>query len=192
MVESDIQWVLLKGKSLAKADNPTLKFDTPRHLHCCDFDDHKISDNKLNNIACWLRVTMESHNKIGLVRFLGYPYTCHCFQIIDSSCEHSKGSLLILSRKNISREKSYKYAKKIYLEANLPEKSNSIELKPKTKKVVGLTALGLTTREISELLNITNRGVDYHLEIAKSKLNAKNRPELILKAFKLGQLAKII
>lgn len=58
-------------------------------------------------------------------------------------------------------------------------------LKPKTLKVVELTCYGLSSKEISELLHLTERGVHYHLDQAKEILKAKNKAELVSKAHKL-------
>ncbi|WP_028114999.1 helix-turn-helix transcriptional regulator [Ferrimonas kyonanensis] len=52
-------------------------------------------------------------------------------------------------------------------------------IKKKALSVLRLTALGLNSREISEMLNITTRGVDYHIEKAKSQLGAANKAELV-------------
>ncbi|TKB50959.1 LuxR C-terminal-related transcriptional regulator [Ferrimonas aestuarii] len=52
----------------------------------------------------------------------------------------------------------------------------------RTKTVVRLTALGFTTTEIANALFLSNRGVDYHLDLAKKHLGASNRSALIFLA----------
>lgn len=55
-------------------------------------------------------------------------------------------------------------------------------IKPKTQKVIELTAMGFNVSQISSLLHLTERGVSYHLDLAKEALGAKNKMELIYKA----------
>ncbi|WP_417348510.1 LuxR C-terminal-related transcriptional regulator [Ferrimonas sp.] len=62
-------------------------------------------------------------------------------------------------------------------------------LTPRTKTIVKLTALGFTTTEIANALFLSNRGVDYHLDLAKKTLGASNRSALIFLAMQQDWLA---
>ncbi|AZG73286.1 hypothetical protein EGC82_11235 [Shewanella livingstonensis] len=60
--------------------------------------------------------------------------------------------------------------------------SHNGTIKPKTHKVIELTAMGFNVSEISNILHLTERGVSYHIDLAKEVLDAKNKAELIYKA----------
>lgn len=68
---------------------------------------------------------------------------------------------------------------------NLSEMQEST-IDHKTQVVVSLTALGLNTKEISKLLYLTSRGVEYHIEKAKRRLGANNKANLVFKANQYG------
>ncbi|WP_028115002.1 helix-turn-helix transcriptional regulator [Ferrimonas kyonanensis] len=59
-------------------------------------------------------------------------------------------------------------------------------MKNKTINILKLTALGLTSAEIAKEMFLSSRGVDYHLEIAKEILGAKNKANLIYLATNQG------
>ncbi|RTR31690.1 hypothetical protein EKG39_13330 [Shewanella atlantica] len=63
------------------------------------------------------------------------------------------------------------------------------ELNDRTKTIVKLTALGFTTKEIANALFLSNRGVDYHLDIAKKTLGASNRSVLVFLAMQQSWFA---
>ncbi|QIZ76254.1 helix-turn-helix transcriptional regulator [Ferrimonas lipolytica] len=64
---------------------------------------------------------------------------------------------------------------------NLPS-----EHKDKTKSIVLLTAMGFNSQEISNAINMTTRGVDYHIETAKRLLGASTKANLVFKASQQG------
>lgn len=70
-----------------------------------------------------------------------------------------------------------------YFTRKYPQHVNPIILKGtidnKAVSVLELTAIGLNSREISEILSISARGVDYHIEKTKSLLGASNKAELV-------------
>ncbi|BDY05315.1 helix-turn-helix transcriptional regulator [Ferrimonas sp. YFM] len=70
-----------------------------------------------------------------------------------------------------------------YFSSKYPDRTNPHLLngffKRKTIQVLKLTAQGLSSKEISEHLYITPRGVNYHVDRAKEKLGATNKAELI-------------
>ncbi|SDI35497.1 regulatory protein, luxR family [Ferrimonas sediminum] len=59
----------------------------------------------------------------------------------------------------------------------------------RTMTIVKLTALGFTTTEIANALFLSNRGVDYHLDLAKKNLGATNKSALVFLAMQHGWLA---
>ncbi|AZG73289.1 helix-turn-helix transcriptional regulator [Shewanella livingstonensis] len=73
------------------------------------------------------------------------------------------------------------YMSRKYSNLTSPSQYNGT-IKPKTRKVIELTAMGFHVSEISNMLHLTERGVSYHLDLAKEVLVAKNKMELIYKA----------
>ncbi|WP_028108402.1 helix-turn-helix transcriptional regulator [Ferrimonas futtsuensis] len=63
---------------------------------------------------------------------------------------------------------------------------NTGKVSDRTKQIIRMTGFGLNSAEIGEILHLTTRGVDYHLSIAKEKLKATNKPNLVLTARNLG------
>ncbi|WP_169629302.1 helix-turn-helix transcriptional regulator [Ferrimonas kyonanensis] len=61
-----------------------------------------------------------------------------------------------------------------------------LKLKSKTREIIKLTAMGLRAQEIADALNLSSRGVDYHLDIAKKNFGAANKANLIFLATKAG------
>ncbi|WP_299803177.1 hypothetical protein [uncultured Shewanella sp.] len=59
---------------------------------------------------------------------------------------------------------------------------NNKGINSKTQAIIKLTALGMSSKDIAKLIGLSTRGVQYHLEIAKNILGAKNNPNLILEA----------
>lgn len=51
-----------------------------------------------------------------------------------------------------------------------------------------MIALGLERKEISELFNLTRRGIDYHVDVAKEVLGATNKSSMVFLAIKQGWL----
>ncbi|RTR33586.1 helix-turn-helix transcriptional regulator [Shewanella atlantica] len=62
------------------------------------------------------------------------------------------------------------------------------KIKQKTKDIVKMIALGLERQEISELFNLTRRGIDYHIDVAKEVLGATNKSSMVFLAIKQGWL----
>lgn len=56
--------------------------------------------------------------------------------------------------------------------------------------IIQMLAQGASTDEIGQSLNLTKRGIDYHVEVLKEKFNAKNRAQLVSRAHDLGLFIK--
>ncbi|HET9113134.1 MAG TPA: helix-turn-helix transcriptional regulator, partial [Burkholderiales bacterium] len=68
----------------------------------------------------------------------------------------------------------------------LPE--TEVQLSSREVEVLQWTGDGKTSGEISELLNISERTVNFHIGNAISKLNAANKAAAVIKAAMLGML----
>lgn len=64
-------------------------------------------------------------------------------------------------------------------------------LSSRENQILSLVAHGQTTAEISKILGITTKGVEFHLSSCKKKLNVKNRTHAVTKAVLMGILSSI-
>ena len=64
----------------------------------------------------------------------------------------------------------------------------SIELSPREAEVLRWTAEGKTSSEVSRILNISERTVNFHVNNALAKLGAANKTAAVIKASVLGLL----
>lgn len=53
------------------------------------------------------------------------------------------------------------------------------KIKKKTREVIELAASGLNSKDIADILHLSERGVIYHIERGRELLNAKNKTDLI-------------
>jgi len=53
-------------------------------------------------------------------------------------------------------------------------------------KILMLLADGLDTEQIAHTMSLTRRGIDYHVDVMKELMQAKNRTHLVSKAFREG------
>jgi LuxR family quorum sensing-dependent transcriptional regulator len=65
-----------------------------------------------------------------------------------------------------------------------PQKSRKPLLSPREREVLRWTALGKTSWEIGEILNISERTVNAHIQSAACKMNAVNRVALVVSALR--------
>ncbi|GLO63507.1 hypothetical protein MACH09_40150 [Vibrio sp. MACH09] len=120
---------------------------------------------------------------------------------LDSYCVCEKSDafqgLFLVSSKSIKQQKLYSITSKLYTSSNYkvvhyfltrqyPRLTNPIfyngQLKDRTARILDLTASGKSSEEITQEIHISKNGVNYHLDKAKSLLNAKNKVELIFNA----------
>ncbi|PJF38892.1 MAG: hypothetical protein CUN54_09875 [Phototrophicales bacterium] len=60
------------------------------------------------------------------------------------------------------------------------------QLSPREVQCLVMIADGLSAREAAKRLSITSRTVERHLDVARYKLNARNRTHLVAIAFREG------
>jgi DNA-binding CsgD family transcriptional regulator len=82
-------------------------------------------------------------------------------------------------------------ARRVLLKTSLTGGSSRRQsiLSPREIEVLEWTAKGKSTGEISSLLSISNKSVEFHIEGAKRKLQVFNRTHAVAKAITLGLLA---
>lgn len=68
----------------------------------------------------------------------------------------------------------------------LPE--TSVQLSSREVEVLQWTGDGKTSAEVSEILNISERTVNFHIGNAMTKLNAANKTAAVVRAAILGML----
>ncbi len=82
-------------------------------------------------------------------------------------------------------------ARRVLLKTSLAGGSSRRQaiLSPREREVLEWTAKGKSSSEISSILAISNKGVDFHIEGAKRKLQVFNRTHAVAKAITLGLLS---
>lgn len=63
------------------------------------------------------------------------------------------------------------------------------DLSERERRVVELTATGLTAAEVAEMLEISQRTVHAHLQNSSEKLNATNKTHTVVEAIRYGQIS---
>ena len=63
------------------------------------------------------------------------------------------------------------------------------ELSGRERKVVELSATGMTASEIAQILAISQRTVHAHLQNASDKLRALNKTHTVVEALRYGQIS---
>ncbi|WP_169308297.1 helix-turn-helix transcriptional regulator [Ferrimonas aestuarii] len=173
-------WILLKSNAFRFDSAVVGASISESELVKYGFVDYWTSDDSMKGIASLMVVSrLGSHSRAMQSMWLRQgAVNRRCFEVIEGS--QVVGGLIMIGAPNCltSGEKIGRYLNGHGTALN---KQNS-----KTKIIVNLTALGLSTGEISSLLNLTRRGVDYHLDKAKLKLGASNKANLVFKASQCG------
>lgn len=73
---------------------------------------------------------------------------------------------------------------RLILPKEVPE--TAADLSAREKETLKLAAKGMTSQEIADQLRLTKRTADFHLENARSKLQAENRTDAAVRAIVLG------
>ncbi|CAM3613803.1 response regulator transcription factor [Parendozoicomonas haliclonae] len=73
-----------------------------------------------------------------------------------------------------------------YAEQLKPLNSQELHMHPQARRIIELLAEGYSTKAIANKINLTEKGVDYHLNNLRIKLEAKNRTHLVSQAYRLG------
>ncbi|USD36288.1 MULTISPECIES: LuxR C-terminal-related transcriptional regulator [Ferrimonas] len=152
-----------------------------------------VSDHKLRKagagIILGLKDCLKGSDRITIG---GHTSPVKSYSVFSSESSMPVGFIVIISNKNqcqkleqFSTLSALRLLRNTILKSSRPE-GDSSELKLKTLQVVKMTALGLNASEIADVLHLTNRGVDYHLSLAKQKIGAINKPNLIFEARNLG------
>lgn len=125
---------------------------------------------------------------------VGWAQSCHGAQGV--------GGLLTLARShdNISRKELGEHSLKMGWLAQVTHEAMArlvvpslmpdaaVELSPREIEVLRWTAEGKTSGEVSEIINITERTVNFHVNNALLKLGASNKTAAAIKAAMLGLL----
>lgn len=146
-----------------------------------------VSDEKLRKTSYSLAVTPKS--TLNILREIKSDHTI-TIKYLLVKCEASGellGMVILFSNREVA---SNEWVKHIFINQILPYANlgKSHKVKQKTKDIVRMLAFGLDRNEISELIHLTVRGVDYHLDTARAILGAKNRSSLVYKAMLEGWL----
>ncbi|HZP81624.1 MAG TPA: helix-turn-helix transcriptional regulator [Chthonomonadaceae bacterium] len=72
---------------------------------------------------------------------------------------------------------------------NTPLPSASVKVSRREIEVLRLVSAGKTSQQIADLLFVSKRTVDFHLQNLYEKLNASNRVQALCRALQLGILS---
>jgi LuxR family transcriptional regulator len=75
---------------------------------------------------------------------------------------------------------------KSVIERGLPSRLKNVPLSPREREVLRNVARGLTTDDIANKLEISERTVQFHLDAVRTKLGAANRQEAVAIGMQLG------
>ncbi|MEZ9540338.1 helix-turn-helix transcriptional regulator [Shewanella sp. 10N.286.51.B8] len=70
------------------------------------------------------------------------------------------------------------------------EVAKNYGISKKLHSIINAMSMGMTRKEVSDMLSLSERGVDYHLDTGKSLLHATNIPQLIFKANQIGVIGQ--
>ncbi|QIZ76641.1 helix-turn-helix transcriptional regulator [Ferrimonas lipolytica] len=154
-------------------------------LEQCRLVDYHTSDESLRSLASMLVIwtqRVDPKQKIENVFHTHQHFQRQFLQLSDGKGQHG---LLVILTETTSPQTIFMPGDKLSHKLN-GVITKSTKKDHKTKVIVNLTALGLNTSEISSVLNLTCRGVEYHLDKAKQKLGASNKANLVFKANQYG------
>jgi DNA-binding CsgD family transcriptional regulator len=76
----------------------------------------------------------------------------------------------------------------ILIERSMSSPRSKGLLSPREREVLFWTAKGKTNSDIAIILSLSDKGVEFHLDNAKKKLNVFNKTHAVVKAIMLGQI----
>ncbi|WP_299794875.1 hypothetical protein [uncultured Shewanella sp.] len=181
-------WILYVSKDLFLEDNISL---TENNDYCEGYlqpINVFISDDSLKKVAYSLLATPRHANRILTAtkvdgqKVIAKKYTIHSDSVTDTL-----GEVIFFIQIDGCSEL---VLKNFFLDEIHPTTNgvNDRKIKQKTKDVVKMVALGLGRDEVSELFNLTKRGVDYHIDVAKEVLGASNKSSMVFQAMQQGWL----
>ncbi|WP_375748961.1 helix-turn-helix transcriptional regulator [Vibrio sp. HN007] len=134
-----------------------------------------FSSNGINSILNWpIMITSNSH-WVGLFRLNSYMRSQEMYQYLPQ-IQHKIYSLILMIHTELQQNHYDRFNPYLHMDA----------INKKAINVVNLVAKGYCRNEIAEMLSITPRGVDYHIEQLSMKLRANHRLELLCMCKELG------
>ncbi|WP_028108925.1 helix-turn-helix transcriptional regulator [Ferrimonas futtsuensis] len=192
-MQSELGWVFFS------AGNEHLSYPTRVvEIHLNEIDQSlvtaiSVSDHKLRKAGAGIALGLKDCLKgSGKITIGGHTLSVKSYSVFSSDQPILMGYLVVVSNTMLCHNlERFSTQDALSLVRNTIVKNNHAgqvpeELKLKTLQVVKMTALGLSASEIADVLHLTNRGVDYHLSVAKQKIGAINKPNLIFEARNLG------
>jgi len=147
-----------------------------------------ISDESLKKSAFSLLATPRHTSRIlSATRLDGQQLIAKRYTIHSDSIAEPIGELILF---NDTDRINDVVLKNLFVDQICPSINcaNRSKIKQRTKDIVKMIALGLERKEISELFNLTRRGIDYHIDVAKEVLGATNKSSMVFLAIKQGWL----
>ena len=81
---------------------------------------------------------------------------------------------------------------KSVIDKGIPSRLKDVPLSPREREVLRSVARGLTTDDIAEKLDISERTVRFHLDSVRTKLGAANRQEAVAMGMQLGLVSAFL
>ena len=81
---------------------------------------------------------------------------------------------------------------KSVIEKGLPSRLKDVPLSPREREILRNVAHGLTTDDIANKLEISERTVRFHLDAVRTKLGAANRQEAVAMGIQLGLVSAFL
>ncbi|RTR38676.1 hypothetical protein EKG38_10880 [Shewanella canadensis] len=181
-------WILYVSKNLFLEDNVTL---SESNKYCEGYlqpINVFISDDSLKKVAYSLLATPRHANRIlTATKVDGQRVIAKKYIIHSDSASETIGEIIFFIGIDGCSEL---VLKNFFMDEVQPSVNgiNDRKIKQKTKDVVKMIALGLDRDEVSELFNLTKRGVDYHIDVAKEVLGASNKSSMVFQAMQQGWL----
>lgn len=181
-------WILYVSKNLFLEDNVTL---SESNKYCEGYlqpINVFISDDSLKKVAYSLLATPRHANRIlTATKVDGQRVIAKKYTIRSDSATETIGEIIFFIHIDGCSDL---VLKNFFLDEVQPSVNgiNDRKIKQKTKDVVKMIALGLDRDEVSELFNLTKRGVDYHIDVAKEALGASNKSSMVFQAMQQGWL----
>lgn len=180
-------WILYVNKNEFVDCNIAIIEGTNHAQSCLQPMNVFTSDNSLKKIAYSLLATPRHASKILTgMKIGGNDVIAKKYILQNSGTSGIFGELILLVEHDINSFELKRFFKD-EIQAAVSGKVHK-KIKQKTKDIVKMIALGLDRDEVSELFNLSHRGVDYHLDVAKEALGATNKSSMVFQAVQQGWL----
>lgn len=185
-----VGWILYTSQHLSLDSNISLERNENHSVGYNNVLRIYMSDDSLKTIAYSLLATPRHANRIlSATRLDGQKVIAKRYTIYADCKAETLGEIVFFiytDRINELALKNY-FMDEVFIHVNCINKKI---IKQKTKDIVRMFALGLDRNEISELFNLSRRGVDYHIDLAKNILGASNKSSVIFLAMNQGWLTE--